>query len=91
MINSVEMKATKCATKDEIPTENTTTPPSDGYMVKSELATRLRNTPRTVERWMRLGIIPYIKIGKGRRATVLFRWPDVEARLKAKFGVGIDN
>lgn len=85
------MKATKCATNVIIKTDNATPPPGDGYIVKAELAARLRNTPRTVERWMRLGIIPYIKIGKGRRATVLFRWPDVEARLKTKFGVGMEN
>jgi excisionase family DNA binding protein len=58
------------------------------YLKKSEVAARLRKQPRTIERWMREGIIPFLKIGKGRRATVLFKWPDVESSLKARFGVG---
>jgi hypothetical protein len=28
------------------------------------------------------------KVGKGRRATVLFKWADIEAHLKANYGVG---
>jgi hypothetical protein len=31
--------------------------------------------------------IPYLKIGKGRRATVLFKWTDIEAHLKTNYGV----
>ena len=38
--------------------------------------------------WMQRGIIPYLKVGKGRRATVLFKWADIEAHLKANYGVG---
>jgi hypothetical protein len=37
---------------------------------------------------MRQGILPYIKIGRGRRATVLFSWPIVEQHLTAKFQRG---
>jgi len=50
----------------------------------------LGKTARTVEQWMRRGIIPYLKIGKGRRATVLFKWPDIESHLKANYGVGVN-
>ena len=60
----------------------------DGFISKADVAIRLGKTPRTVEHWMRQGIIPYLKIGKGRRATVLFNWADIEAHLKANFGVG---
>jgi len=61
----------------------------DSYLVKREVAARLRKEPRTIERWMRQGILPYRKLGKGRRATVLFSWPEIEATLKARFGRGV--
>ncbi len=62
--------------------------PADGFISKTEVAKRLGKTARTVEQWMQRGIIPYLKIGKGRRATVLFKWADIEAHLKINFGVG---
>jgi hypothetical protein len=40
---------------------------------------------------MQRGVIPYIKIGKGRRATVLFKWSDIEVHLKKNFGVGCNS
>jgi excisionase family DNA binding protein len=52
-----------------------------------EVAARFGMTARTIEHWMRRGVIPYLKIGKGRRATVLFKWTDIEAHLKANYGV----
>ena len=58
------------------------------FVSKKEVATRLGMTARTIEHWMQRGIIPYLKIGKGRRATVLFKWADIEAHLKANYGVG---
>jgi excisionase family DNA binding protein len=61
---------------------------ADCFISKIEVARRLGKTARTVEQWMQRGVIPYIKIGKGRRASVLFKWPDIEAHLKANFGVG---
>jgi hypothetical protein len=63
----------------------------DCFISKTDVAVRLGKTPRTVEHWMRQGVIPYIKIGKGRRATVLFKWADIEAHLKTNFGVGVVN
>ena len=64
-------------------------PCPDAYLVKREIAARLRKEPRTIERWMRQGILPYRKLGKGRRATVLFSWPEVETALKSRFGRGV--
>lgn len=60
-----------------------------GYIQKQELARRLCKTTKTVERWMQEGAIPYMKIGTGRRATVLFRWDVVQAHLESKFGVNM--
>jgi excisionase family DNA binding protein len=61
---------------------------ADCFISKAEVARRLGKTARTVEQWMQRGIIPYLKIGKGRRATVLFKWTDIEAHLKINYGMG---
>jgi excisionase family DNA binding protein len=63
-------------------------PAGERYLSKTEVAARLGMTARTIEHWMQRGIIPYLKIGKGRRATVLFKWTDIEAHLKTNYGVG---
>ena len=63
----------------------------DCFISKPEVAARLGMTVRTIEHWMQRGIIPYLKIGRGRRATVLFKWADIEAHLKTNFGVGHDQ
>jgi excisionase family DNA binding protein len=65
-------------------------PAGERYLSKMEVAARLGMTARTVEHWMRRGIIPYVKIGKGRRATVLFKWAEIETHLRKCFGVGFD-
>ena len=65
--------------------------PSECFITKADVAARLGKTARTVEQWMQRGVIPYIKIGKGRRATVLFKWADIEAHLKANYGVGCNS
>jgi hypothetical protein len=63
---------------------------ADCFISKTDVAMRLGKTARTVEQWMLRGVIPYIKIGKGRRATVLFKWADIETHLKSNFGVGFN-
>ena len=63
-------------------------PAGERYLSKPEVAARLGMTARTIEHWMARGIIPYLKIGRGRRATVLFKWADIEAHLKSNFGSG---
>jgi excisionase family DNA binding protein len=63
-------------------------PAGERYLSKSEVAERFGMTARTIEHWMQRGIIPYLKIGKGRRATVLFKWVDIKTHLKANYGSG---
>jgi hypothetical protein len=63
----------------------------EGYLLKREVAARLRKQPRTIERWMSLGILPFLKVGTGKRAAILFKWPDVEAALLANYGHGGSN
>lgn len=45
------------------------------YISKKEVAARLKQDERTVNNWMRLGLLPYYKIGR----TVRFKWSEVEA------------
>lgn len=54
----------------------------EGLITKDEVARRLRKSPRTVEVWQRRGWIPVIKAGHSR----LYKWEDVEERLKAISG-----
>jgi hypothetical protein len=72
-------------------TSNVQPVPADYFISKADVAARLGKTARTVELWMQRGIIPYIKIGRGRRATVLFKWVDIEAHLKINYGVGCNS
>jgi excisionase family DNA binding protein len=60
----------------------------DSFISKKEVAARLGKTARTIEHWMQRGVIPYLKLGRGRRATVLFKWADIEAHLKSNFSGG---
>ena len=61
------------------------------YISKVDVALRFGKSVRTIEQWMHNGYLPHIKLGKGRRATVLFKWADIETHLKSKFGVGHDS
>ena len=46
-------------------------------LTKKELAQRLKKSVRSIENWMKLRYLPYIKIGH----SVLFRWRDVVEAL----------
>ena len=55
--------------------------PADEYLSKREIAKRLNKETRTIDNWMRRGILPYYKLGR----TVAFKWCDVQAHLDANF------
>ena len=55
----------------------------DGYLTKLEVARRFRRTPRTIEIWMRMGRLPFLRIGR----SVLFHWPTVEQHMQQHFQV----
>ena len=57
----------------------TSQPPAtpEGFIGKPEVARRLGKTLRTVDNWMKRGILPYYKIGR----SVEFKWSDVESHL----------
>jgi excisionase family DNA binding protein len=51
--------------------------PVEEFINKSEVARRLGRTLRTIDNWMRRGLLPYFKIGR----SVSFKWSDVESHL----------
>ena len=55
----------------------------EGYITKDEVARRMKKTTRTVEKWQKRGIIPFVKCGH----AVLFDWADVQRHLEANFRV----
>jgi excisionase family DNA binding protein len=53
---------------------------TDEYINKSEMATRLGVTVRTIDSWMAIGLLPYRKLGR----LVRFDWGEVTEHLKAR-------
>ena len=56
---------------------------TEGFIGKAEVARRLGKTTRTVDAWMKRGILPYYKPDR----CVLFRWSDVEEQIVRKYRV----
>lgn len=55
----------------------------EGFINKAEVARRLNKRVRTIDNWMRRGILPYYKMGR----SVAFKWSEVEAHLQEHFKV----
>ena len=53
---------------------------STGFIDKVQLLQRLPISRRTLQEWIRLGLIPWIKLPGTRR--IIFDWPAVEAALR---------
>jgi excisionase family DNA binding protein len=47
------------------------------YIDKQEMARRLNKKLRTIDSWMKRGLLPYYKIGR----CVSFKWSEVEKHL----------
>jgi excisionase family DNA binding protein len=66
---------------------NVTVPGSGGtaesYLTKREVAERLHKKVRTIDNYMKQGILPYFKLGR----SVLFRWSDVQKHLERHYRV----
>lgn len=63
---------------------NETTPPplhetsgDDEFLTRKEVAFRLKQNVRTVDKWHRRGTLPKIKIGR----SVLYKWSDVQSHI----------
>jgi len=48
------------------------------YMTKYEVAKALHVVVRTIDRWRRQGILPYVKMGAQSNAQVLFEEKDIQ-------------
>jgi len=57
---------------------------ADSLCCKHEVAEYLKVTDRTIDNWMKEGLIPYFKIGR----NVRFRIPDVLDHLRRNHLVG---
>jgi len=56
---------------------------SEPFIGKREVARRLGKTVRTVDNWMRRGMLPYYKCHR----TVAFRWSEVQRFMREQFQV----
>lgn len=45
----------------------------EGWVTRESIAAHLSVDPRTIDRWVRGGLIPFIKIGTGRNSPIRFR------------------
>jgi excisionase family DNA binding protein len=59
------------------PIPNSGTPAAEPFIDKAEVAKRLGKKPRTVDIWMKRGLLPFYKIGH----SVMFRWSEVQDHL----------
>ena len=59
-------------------------PVPEPFINKPEVARRLNKEVRTIDNWMKAGIIPYYKISR----SVSFKWSEVEACLRDTCLVG---
>lgn len=72
------------------PTPTNPLPVPEPFIDKPEVARRLNKEVRTIDNWMKSGLIPYYKIAR----SVSFKWSEVEASLRARCrvnGGGLNN
>lgn len=65
-------------------------PSPSGYLTKEQVAERFQKSPKTIGRWCKEGILPYIKLGDSKSDTLLFDWEDIRKRLRDKFGFNVN-
>ena len=53
----------------------------EGWVNRESIAAHLSVNPRTIDRWVRGGLIPHIKIGRGRNSSIRFRRSAVDAAV----------
>ena len=53
----------------------------EGWVTRELIAAHLSVDPRTIDRWVRGGLIPFIKIGTGRNSSIRFRRSAVDQAL----------
>lgn len=60
-----------------------TSPTMEPYLDKAEIARRLGKSKRTVDDWMRRGLLPHYKLGR----SVVFRWSDIQRHFDTHYRV----
>lgn len=53
---------------------------AEGFIDKKEVARRTGIHPRTINVWMKNGLLPYYKLGR----SVRFKWSEIEAHLAVR-------
>jgi hypothetical protein len=56
---------------------------AEEFIIKPEVARRLKKDVRTVEKWMQRGILPYYKIDR----SVVFRWSEIQTALAQAYRI----
>ncbi len=56
---------------------------TEEWLTRREVAARLKKTSRTIDSYIRRGLLPAIKIGR----SILLRWSDVEKHLIKRFRI----
>ena len=64
----------------------TDVPADERPMTKADVAAWFGKNVRTIERWMRDGVLPYMKLGKKKSSPVYFDRAQVVAHLKQRYG-----
>ena len=72
------MKTEKAASQAAFPSTQTFSTSGDVkvfevWVTREGIAAHLSVDPRTIDRWVRGGLIPFIKIGTGRNSPIRFR------------------
>ena len=72
------MKTEKAPCPDASPSTQTYSSSGDvkvfeSWVTRELIAANLSVNPRTIDRWVRGGLIPHIKIGRGRNCSIRFR------------------
>ena len=80
------MKTEKASCPDASPSTQTFSTGGDvkvfeGWVTRESIAAHLSVDTRTIDRWVRGGLIPFIKIGKGRNSPIRFRRSAVDEAL----------
>ena len=75
-----EFRAKMCGYGARMNEKQITERANGGLETKRSLSTKLQISPRTLDSWMRRGLVPFLKVG-GK--TVRFRLEDVLEKLNA--------
>ncbi len=59
------------------------------YLNVPAVARRFGKSEKTIRRWAQDGTLPYVKMGRGRNAPILFDWEVIKDHLTRRFSRNI--